>query len=278
VDNSKYEALEAKYETEHAQAEKDREEHDNAWGKMDIRKQRAFKQAHDQKINQSLGWAANVLIKRGGVEVEDAKNVVAQAFSIQDYAKRSAFLMDQAPEVATLLDNELMKADDLRDKRLSAIENWRGTQTQLAETEARMEEVSTRKQREAIHTAVMAEMREAGNYYYLPVGGNSPAAKEWNDGILDRDLAVDQIMLNQDQKEIHRYVAEGVTARAIRRDRMVLKEENAKLKKDIEGMKALKPRVNPGRPLANAPAGDAPAEGERMTVRERTTLIARGQI
>jgi len=253
----------------------DREEFDNEYGQLDIQKQSTFKKEHDFKINQALAWAVNIGEKREGLAKEDARKVIERAFSIKDYTRRAAYLQDEMPGSAALVDNELMKADQLRDRRADAISNWRATQVQLTDTEQRLAQASNVKQLDQTMSTVLDELANSGSYYYERSKGTSPNSLEWNRGIDTRKLTVKQIVLRQDQAELVRYVADGLTARNVRAD---LDEADAKLKEanaKIAASKALKPRVDGRRPLTPDHHAPEVADGERMAVSDRIKMIAR---
>ena len=265
--------LRADLEAERVARQEEQARFDDEYGKIDITRQRSFKREHDDKLNQSLHWMTNVLMKREGMEKDSAEAVVRKAFSIGDYQQRAAYLMDEAPSTQALLDNELMKADALRERRADAIQNWRATQEQLKEVDARLAAASTNQNVKQTLDATVEELRNSGNYYYNPTKGTSPGSLDWNRNLDTRITAVHQILLKQDPTEIARYVADGFTARLIREDLIkteaALKAEKAKTAK----FKALKPSVDGTRPLTADYT--PPKEGERMSVDDRLRSIAR---
>ena len=253
--------------------QEDQARFDDDYGKIDITRQRSFQREHDDKINQSLHWVTNILVKREGLDKEAAEAVARKAFAIGDYQQRSAYLMDEAPSTQALLDNELMKADGLRESRADAIQNWQATKVRLAEVDARLSKASTNKNVQELVESAVAELSASGNYYYSKSKGTSAGAADWNRNYDTRILAVNQVMLKQDQAETTALVADGMTARLIREDlnraEAELKVEKAKNAK----FKALKPGVDGTRPITADYT--PPKDGERMLVNDRLLGLAR---
>ncbi len=260
-------------EAERVARQEEQDRFDEEYGKLDITRQRSFKREHDDKLNQSLHWMANVLMKREGMEKDSAEAVVRKAFSIGDYQQRASYLMDEAPATQALLDNELMKADALREKRADAIQNWRATKLQLNEVDARLEKAKANSNVKELVDQAVNTLRDSGNYYYSRSKGTSTSSADWNRSHDTRVLAVNQVLLKQDPAEIAMYVTDGVTARLIREDlertEAKLADANAKLAQ----FKALKPSVDGTRPLTADYT--PPKEGERMSVDDRIKSIAR---
>lgn len=247
--------------------------YENEMGKRDITKTRAFYDKYDGKLNTILGRSVKTMMQHGGLSEEDAKAVAQRAF-VMNFQQRQRYLMDEVPELHSVIANMYLQADDIKTERQEAIENWRETQAALKETEVRTQKSQSVKQLDQTLSSVTEELANLGNEYYIKSKGTSPQSVQWNQAVDERLLGVKRILLEGDQTELARYVADGMTTRMTREAQSRLRQENSALKQEIQQLKAAKPKVNATRPLAAQPRNNETEE--RMSVDDRLKAVVFG--
>ena len=232
-------------------------EMDRKVAQLSLVESESFKREYDQPILQGLGRASQLLEQHGGKSREDAQALVQRAARMS-FNERNRFLMDEAPELAGVVNTILLNVDERVQVRAEAIKQSEATKAALQESQKRSSQVNAVRSLEQHLGKAVEEAALSGNFFLKKSKEDGPKAQAWN-RMIDLDVeAVKQVMLKGDQAEIARLVTEGYTTRKMRDEYARVLSENKKLKAQLQDVSAVKPGMRGG-DAPPPPAKEMPA-------------------
>lgn len=220
-------------------------EMDQKISQLSLVESEAFKREYDSPIHQNLGRAVQLMEQHGGKSREDAQAIIQRA-SRMPFADRNRFLMDEAPELAGVVNTILLTVDEKVQVRSEAIKQAQATKAALQESEKRTSQVQNIRSLEQHLGKAVEDARTAGNPFFRRSNGTTPDAQLHNQAIDLNVEAVKQIMLKGDQAEIARLVTDGYTTRRILDQYAKALAENRALKAQLNDTAAVRPTIRGG--------------------------------
>ena len=237
------EDLKAEYEKRLAELEEKYNAKDEEVARLDLARSERFQREYVSKLDGILGRAAGLLKQHGNFDADSARNIVKAAFK-KPFAERNRYLMDEAPELHAVLSTMLLQADDQRQVIEDAIAHHQATSAALDESEKHTKTVTTVKQVEDSLAKAVQDLAVEGNRYFRKSKAQSPEADAWNSNVDLRVQTARQVLLKSDPGELARYVAEGLSARALKTAYDRLEAELAKVKEENKSIAAQRPNVS----------------------------------
>jgi hypothetical protein len=235
-------------------------------GQLDLSQSKVFKQKYDVPVAQQVGAAVN-LMQRAGLEKAEAQGLLGKALRLQDFNERANLLAEELPAASGALIAILEQVEGAQAQRSEALRNWKATKAASAEALARESaEGMTTKAAELTKSAVEANV--AADNFMLATTGD-PNSK-WNRDVAERREAIRGVLIRSDPQELAKYVADGVTGRALRDLYKVERTRRIKAEKALAGVRGSTPGVGGG---AAPTLPDDPTKRKRSEMKDNDTLL-----
>lgn len=239
-----------------AERKKNREKDEQLF-QVDLIRSDKFKAEYVAPIQQSAQQAQRLLQQHGGMTAEDAMKTVDKAIRLP-FADRVRMLDDVAPALQGTLSTILLQVDERIQRRDEAIANARATSAALEESKMHSQKVQSVKALDENLSKAVSELATAGNIFYKKSGENTPTGDAWNRDVELRVQTVKQTLLNNNQAEITRLVAEGYAAVELKKSLDRLQAKYDKVRAELKDVAAQRPSINgrdPGVQQKNELAG-----------------------
>ena len=225
-----------------AERKKNREKDEQLF-QVDLIRSDKFKAEYVAPIQQSAQQAQRLLQQHGGMTAEDAAKTIDKAVRLP-FADRVRMLDDVAPALQGTLSTILLQVDERIQRRDEAIANARATSAALEESKMHSQKVQSVKALDENLSKAITELATAGNIFYKKSGENTPIGDAWNRDVELRVQTVKQTLLNNNQAEITRLVAEGYAAVELKKSLDRLQAKYDKVRAELKDVAAQRPSVN----------------------------------
>ena len=176
------EELKAEYERKLAEVEERYREKDEALARLDLARSDKFKREYISKLDGILGRASGLLKQHAGFDDDQSRKIISAAFR-KPFAERNRYLMDEAPELHSILSTMMLQADEQRQVIDDALAHHQATQAALEESTIHEKTVSSVKQIEESLATAVQDLAVEGNRYYRKSKGATAEADAWNSNV-----------------------------------------------------------------------------------------------
>ena len=179
-------------------------------GQLSLAETAAFKQRYDVPLTAAYNRAVK-LITKAGIAPNEAKAMASKALSMNTQQRLQLFA-EEVPSLQGALINIYEDISELRDSRVSALNNWKQSRAAVESEAKRVDKVNLVRELQANVEKSVKFLQDEGDFMLKKSASND----KWNQGVDARIELAKGILASAKPEDLARYVLAGVSAVQLR--------------------------------------------------------------